>query len=388
MTIMRRDSEDTAPTAAADARRFRTNRQGEIDSASVYRAMARAETNEHLASVYVRLAEVEERHLGFWEDKLRSVGADPGPRRPSWRARIMAVLARRIGPRFVLRTVATLEQIDQAGYDDQPETDGTPMRDQERSHARLLRYVAGGSPSGVAGETLARLEGRHRALGGNALRAAVLGANDGLTSNLALVMGVAGAQLASPAILITGLTGLLAGAFSMAIGEWVSVQSARELYQRQVRTESAEIRSVPDEEEEELALIYEAKGLPQDEARQVAKRLIVDEEAALDAMVREELGLDPATLGGSPYSAGVSSFALFALGAFVPLIPYLFAAGTAAVVAAIVFAAVGLFAIGALITLLTGRSAVFSGTRQLVFGLLASGVTFGLGRLIGTVVGG
>jgi vacuolar iron transporter family protein len=120
----------------------------------------------------------------------------------------------------------------------------------------------------------------------------------------------------------------------------------------------------------------------------VAKRLIVDEEAALDAMVREELGLDPATLGGSPYSAGVSSFALFALGAFVPLIPYLFFGGTAAVVAAIVFAAVGLFAIGALITLLTGRSALFSGTRQLVFGLLASGVTFGLGRLIGTVVGG
>jgi VIT1/CCC1 family predicted Fe2+/Mn2+ transporter len=388
MTIMRRDSENTAPTTAADARRYRTNRQSEIDSASVYRAMASAETNEHLASVYVRLAEVEERHLGFWEDKLRSVGADPGPRRPSWRARIMAVLARRIGPQFVLRTVATLEQIDQTGYDDQPETDGTPMRDQERSHARVLRYVAGGSPRGVAGETLARLEGRHRALGGNALRAAVLGANDGLTSNLALVMGVAGAQLAQPAILITGLTGLLAGAFSMAIGEWVSVQSARELYQRQVRTESAEIRSVPDEEEEELALIYEAKGLPQDEARQVAKRLIIDEEAALDAMVREELGLDPATLGGSPYSAGVSSFALFALGAFVPLIPYLFAAGTAAVVAAIVFAAVGLFAIGALITLLTGRSALFSGTRQLVFGLLASGVTFGLGRLIGTVVGG
>jgi VIT1/CCC1 family predicted Fe2+/Mn2+ transporter len=201
-------------------------------------------------------------------------------------------------------------------------------------------------------------------------------------------MGVAGAQLTSSAILITGLTGLLAGALSMAIGEWISVQSARELYQRQVRTEAAEIRAVPDEEEEELALIYEAKGIPQDEARQVARRLMADEGAALDAMVREELGLDPSTLGGSPYSAGASSFALFAIGAFIPLIPYLFAGGTAAVVAAIVFAAAGLFVIGALITLLTGRSALFSGTRQLVFGLLAAGVTFGLGRLIGTVVGG
>jgi VIT1/CCC1 family predicted Fe2+/Mn2+ transporter len=374
--------------AAADVRRYRANHQAEFDSAYVYRAMASAEPSEQLASVYRRLAEVEERHLGFWEDRIRSEGVDPGPRTPSWRARTMGFLARRFGPQLVLRTVATLEQIDQTGYDDQPETEGTPMRDQERSHARVLRYVAGGSPRGVAGETLGRIEGRHPALGGNALRAAVLGANDGLTSNLALVMGVAGAQLTSSAILITGLTGLLAGAFSMAIGEWISVQSARELYQRQVRTEAAEIRSVPDEEEEELALIYEAKGIPPDEARQVAKRLIADPGAALDAMVREELGLDPSTLGGSPYSAGASSFALFAIGAFIPLIPYLFAGGAAAVVAAIVLAAAGLFVIGALITLLTGRSAVFSGTRQLVFGLLAAGATFGLGRLIGTVVGG
>jgi VIT1/CCC1 family predicted Fe2+/Mn2+ transporter len=139
----------------------------------------------------------------------------------------MAWLARRFGPHLVLPTVATLEQVDQRGYDNQPETMGSGMRDQERSHARVLRYVAGGSPRGLAGETLAKLEGRHRAPGGNALRAAVLGANDGLTSNLALVMGVAGAQLAATSILITGLTGLLAGACSMAIGEWVSVQSAR-----------------------------------------------------------------------------------------------------------------------------------------------------------------
>src|ERR1700737_3624974 len=158
--------------------------------------------------------------MRFWEEQLRSIGSDPGPRSPSWRARTMAFLARRFGPRLVLPTVATLEQVDQHEYDDQPETEGTAMRAQERSHARVLRYVAGGSPQGVAGETLARLEGRHRALGGNALRAAVLGANDGLTSNLALVMGVAGAQLKSSAILVTGLTGLLAGAPSMAIGEW------------------------------------------------------------------------------------------------------------------------------------------------------------------------
>jgi VIT1/CCC1 family predicted Fe2+/Mn2+ transporter len=220
----------------------------------------------------------------------------------------------------------------------------------------------------------------------NALRAAVLGANDGLTSNLALAMGVAGAQFKSTVILIAGLTGLLAGSFSMAIGEWVSVQSARELYRRQVNTEAAEIRSVPDEEQEELALIYEAKGLPRAEAEQVAERLMADEQGALDAMVREELGLDPSNLGGSPYAAGGSSFVLFALGAIVPLIAYFFASGTVAVVVAIVSAALGLFVIGALISLLTGRSAVYSGTRQLIFGLLAAGVTFGLGRLIGAAL--
>jgi hypothetical protein len=148
--------------------RYRANRQGEIDSAAVYRAMAASESSPQLTSVYERLAMVEERHLDFWEDKLRSIGRDAGPRRPSWRARIMMFIARRFGPRLVLPTVATLEQVDQHEYDDQPETEGTPMRSQERSHARVLSYIAGGSPRGVAGETLARLEGRHRAPGGNA----------------------------------------------------------------------------------------------------------------------------------------------------------------------------------------------------------------------------
>jgi VIT1/CCC1 family predicted Fe2+/Mn2+ transporter len=160
-----------------------------------------------------------------------------------------------------------------------------------------------------------------------------------------------------------------------------------ELFQRQVKTESDEIRAVPDEEQEELALIYQAKGLPTDQANHVAERIMADEQSALDVMVREELGLDPNELGGSPYTAAASSFILFAFGAIVPLSPYFFASGNTPLFAAVGCSALGLFAIGALITLLTGRSALFSGTRQLVFGLLAAGVTFGLGRLIGTVVG-
>ena len=299
----------------------------------------------------------------------------------------MGRLARTFGPRVVLPSVATFEQVDQAIYDRQAETSTTSMREQERSHARVLRYLMSGSPRGIAGETLARLEGRHRAVGGNTLRAAVLGANDGLTSNLALVMGVAGANLATRSVLLSGVAGLLAGACSMAIGEWVSVQSARELYERQVKTEAAELREVPDEEQEELALIYEAKGLPRAEAEEVARRLMGDEQAALDAMTREELGLDPDQLGGSPNTAAGSSFVLFALGAVVPLVPYLAGAGGwTAVLAAVGCAAVALFGIGALITLLTGRSAWFSGTRQLVFGLAAAGVTFGLGALASLVI--
>lgn len=376
--------EESGPEREA---RFRSNLQGEIDSAWVYRAMQAGEHDERLASVYGRLAEVEERHLGFWEGELRSLGADPGPARPSWRARLMGRLARTFGPRVVLPSVATFEQVDQAIYDRQVETSTTSMREQERSHARVLRYLMSGSPRGIAGETLARLEGRHRAVGGNTLRAAVLGANDGLTSNLALVMGVAGANLATRSVLLSGVAGLLAGACSMAIGEWVSVQSARELYERQVKTEAAELREVPDEEQEELALIYEAKGLPRAEAEEVARRLMGDEQAALDAMTREELGLDPDQLGGSPNTAAGSSFVLFALGAVVPLVPYLAGAGGwTAVLAAVGCAAVALFGIGALITLLTGRSAWFSGTRQLVFGLAAAGVTFGLGALASLVI--
>jgi VIT1/CCC1 family predicted Fe2+/Mn2+ transporter len=200
-------------------------------------------------------------------------------------------------------------------------------------------------------------------------------------------MGVAGAQLKSTAILVTGLTGLLAGACSMAIGEWISVQTARELYERQVRIEAAEIRSVPDEEREELALIYEAKGLPQVEAQQIANRLMDDNNEALDAMVREELGLDPSQLGGSPYTAAGSSFLLFALGAIVPILSYMFTSGSLAVIIAIAFSAFALFTIGTLITLLTGRGAFFTGTRQMVFGLLAAAVTYGLGQLIGHAIG-
>jgi vacuolar iron transporter family protein len=334
------------------------------------------------------LAEAEERHSGFWEAKLRAAGQLLPSFKLNWRMRTLIFLARRFGPAFVLPNIEPLEQIDSHKYDLQPEALAGGLPQQEQSHARLLRAITGGSPTGLEGSRIAQLEGRHRAIGGNALRAAVLGANDGLLSNFSLVMGVAGADLSGKSVLITGVAGLLAGACSMAIGEWLSVQSARELYQSQIEVEKQEVDEVPDEEAEELALIYQAKGLPEDEAQKLAKRLITDKASALDTMAREELGIDPKELGGSAGAAAGASFCLFALGAIIPVAPFFFLSGLVGVIVSICCAIVALFGIGAGITLLTGRNVFYSGTRQVILGLLAAGITFGLGRVIGASLAG
>jgi vacuolar iron transporter family protein len=371
-----------------DIARYRANLQGEMDGAALYRAMAEVATPPQLAEVYRRLAAIEERHARFWEQQLRAAGQPVPSWRPSWRARTLSWLAKRLGAEFVLPTLATMEQADRHLYDTQPEARRTTMPADERSHARVLGLMAGTSSAGMEGRTLARLEGRHRAVGGNALRAAVLGANDGLVSNLSLVMGVAGAQLSGQGVLITGLAGLLAGACSMAMGEWLSVQSARELSQRQLAIEADEIRAVPQEEQQELALIYEAKGLPADDARKVAAELMTDETKALETLAREELGIDPEELGGSPWEAAGMSFVLFAVGAILPVAPFTCLSEMHAVMASLGVSAVALFVIGAAITLFTGRNALYAGSRQLLFGLAAAGLTYGIGRLLGVALAG
>jgi VIT1/CCC1 family predicted Fe2+/Mn2+ transporter len=297
-------------------------------------------------------------------------------------------LARRFGPAFIVPTLALEEQGDSHLYSRTPETQGTTMAAQEQSHQRLLQRIAGDTSRGMEGSVLARLEGRHRTLGGNALRAAVLGANDGLVSNLSLIMGVAGAELSSSAILVTGLAGLLAGAISMALGEWLSVQSSRELYQRQLSIEQHELEQIPEEEEEELALIYQAKGLSAEQARLLARQLLTDHTTALDTLAREELGINPEDLGGSAWEAALTSFGLFAVGAIVPLLPFFLLSGFSAVIASAIASALGLFVIGTGITLMTGRSIWFSGTRQVLFGLLAAFVTYSIGTLVGVSLGG
>jgi VIT1/CCC1 family predicted Fe2+/Mn2+ transporter len=366
---------------SADLDRWRRNLQGEVDGAHIYRAMAANAGDDRLADLYSRMAEAEERHAELWRDQLPAEAS--ASVRPSLRARVLAALARRFGASFVAPTIATQERKGRTMYDDQPEAAGTSLPGDERSHARLLQAVSGGA----SGAMLARFEGRHRAVGGNALRAAVLGANDGLVSNFSLVMGVAGASAGGAPVLIAGIAGLLAGSLSMALGEWLSVQSARELYENQIATEAEELVAFPEEEAEELRLIYEAKGLDADSARRLAQRIVGgDPKVALDTMSREELGIDPKELGGSAWIAAITSFFLFAIGALVPVAPFAVASGGQAIAGSAVLSAMALFALGASIRLLTGRQPLIAGLRQVGFGLAAAAITYGIGTLLGTAI--
>jgi vacuolar iron transporter family protein len=373
---------------AESQHRYTANLQGEVDSAALYETLSKAEKNPELAGVYTRLAAIESAHAEFWKRQIAALGQRVPQLRPGFRTRALEWLARRFGPAFVLPTVNTLEQMDSGTYAAQPEAVAGGLPAAERSHARIIEALASPAPTGLSGPTLARLEGRHRGMGGNALRAAVLGANDGLVSNLSLVMGVAGAELAPRTILVTGLAGLLAGSCSMALGEWLSVNTARESAQRQIDTEASELEQVPEEEQEELALIYQAKGLPEELAKTLAEQLIANKKTALDTLVREELGIDPNELGGSAWAAAATSFMLFTVGAIFPVAPYFVLAGMPALAASLAASGVALLLIGAGTSLFTGRGVWFSGVRQLVVGLAAAGVTFGIGKLIGVAIAG
>ncbi len=370
-----------------DVKRYLANRQKEIDGAALYRTLSETEKQPQMAEIYGKFAASEEKHAAAWEKKLEEIKASIPPRKLSWRAAIMIWLAKRFGPQFVLPTIASNERADSQAYDNQPEAEADRFAEDEKSHARLLAMAAQSS-GGLSGGTVAQLEGRHRASGGNALRAAVLGANDGLVSILSLVMGVAGANMSNSQVLIAGLAGLLAGAGSMALGEWLSVQSSRELYENQIQIEAQEIAESPEEELEELTLIYQSKGLPEDRARELASHMMGDQANILDTLAREELGINPEELGGSAYEAAFTSFFLFAFGAIFPIFPFIFWSGATAIYLSLGVSAIGLFIIGAAITLMTGRGVLYSGFRQVLVGMVAAGLTYGVGKLIGVSISG
>ncbi len=369
----------------------RANFADESGSAAIYTVLAEVEKDERLAEVYRRMAAAEQKHAAHWAELIQAAG-EPAPEwKPTWRQRSLLWLARRFGASMVLPSMQNMEREGVAGYSKQGavvSAEAPGMARQERSHAMMITQITRSLRGGMEGGALALLEGRHRSTGGNALRAAVLGANDGLVSNLSLVMGVAGATLDERTVLITGLAGLLAGAISMALGEWLSVQSSRELYHHQIQVEEAEIADNPEEEIEELALIYEARGLKRAQAHALATQILANPDSALQTLAREELGIDPQELGGSAWEAALTSFILFAIGAIIPVIAFTFLSGLTAVVVSILFSTVALFGLGAVITLFTGKPVWFSGMRMVVFGLLAAAVTFGIGRLIGVSLAG
>ena len=345
------DSRDVKDTI----RQYLGNLQREVDSVALYQALSVEERKPEIAEVYKRLAAIEQAHKEFWKQRLSELGRQVPESSAGWRTRTLIWLAHCYGPDFVLPVVSTQEQADVGHYDAQSEAVAGGFNAAERSHARIIRAVAASMPNMSIGPLA------------NALRAAVLGANDGLASNLSLVMGVSGAHLASHAILVTGLSGLVAGASAMAMGEWLSVSTSRESHETGVDVEAREPADISEEEREQLANIYSAHGFRADEARVLADRL---------ANARRE------DFGGYAWNAAMSSFLLFATGALFPVAPFFFLSGTTAVLASILISSAVLFLIGAGATLFTGRSFFFSGIRQLLVGLAAAGVTYTLGHFI------
>jgi vacuolar iron transporter family protein len=336
----------------------------EKESAWLYRRVAAAETDPHKSELFLKLAAAAEEQAAKWQ---LAAGA-AGPRRersfvPSLRARIVARLLSRFAPRSLRPVLAAM---------------------------KLRGLSIYGAPAGVAGHamptSLAQVGARHRDALGGSLRAAVFGVNDGLVSNASLTLGVAGAGAAGY-VLTAGVAGMLAGALSMAAGEYISVRSQREMYEHQIALERAELAEYPDEEAEELALIYQARGLELSQARALSAALLAQPQQALDVLAREELGLNPDDLG-SPWQAAVTSFLAFAVGAVIPLVP-LFAGlrGTPATVGSAAITLVALFVVGLGLSLFTGRQALRGALRMVLIGGGAGALSFLVGRALGVAIG-
>lgn len=361
--------------------------QTEVDAAFLYEKIAAAEKDPGIASVFQNLAGIEQVHATKMLERLQQQGLQATLPLPSWRARMLNRIGKTFGYDYIIGVMMDTEKSIARAIVRQKEAGKIPLTGEEGNHVKILQSLLGNRQK-ITGEQLSRIEGRHKTVGGNALRAAVLGANDGLVSNLSLVMGVAGATSGQSEILLAGSAGLLAGALSMALGEWISVKSSQELYERQMALEMDEIIANPEGELKEIALIYIAKGIPEAQAHEMAQRAMSNKDDAHALLVKEELGINPEELKSSAWEAAITSFVLFAIGAIIPLAPFFWAGGYAAILVSVGFSTLGLFLIGSAITLFTGKSIWFSGTRQVVFGLMAAAVTFGIGKLIGVSIAG
>lgn len=367
----------------------------ERDAIYLYDRLATLEKDPQRRAAFESIAASERRHAAIWEAKLISLGEHPPvAARPSWRVQQIAILARLFGTRAVSDAVKALEGYEEGVYGAHSDVlEVHEIGKDEAKHAEIWRGLdvahktkGVGAQHAVVVDTQAR-EPWHRSGGGGTLRAAIFGVSDGLVSNAALVFGIAGATSSgqSSFVVLAGVAGLLAGAFSMAAGEYVSMRSQTELLERQIELERAELEAMPEEEEKEIAAIYRGRGFGEAEAAAIAKQLMSDPKVALETKVREELGLDPEELG-SPWGASIGSLFSFAVGAFIPLLPFILLTSGTALLVSIVLTSLALFAVGAAVSLLTARSALYSGARQLGIGAAAAAITYLVGSLIGVNV--
>ena len=378
---------DNTTSQPKNAKQFASSLQTEADASFLYSRIADAEKNPEVADVFRQLAEIERSHAVKMLEQIEKQGFVIAMPPPSWRARTLDRIGKIFGYDYVIGAMMDTEKSITQAVVKQKTEQNKPLTGTENNHVVILQTLLR-NRSKVSGESLSRMEGKHKTVGGNALRAAVLGANDGLVSNLSLVMGVAGATSGESGVLLAGLAGLLAGALSMALGEWISVKSSQELYERQMSLEMDEIVSNPEGEMKELALIYISKGIPEAMAHEMAQKAISDKDHAHEVLVKEELGINAEELKGSAWEAALASFFLFAIGAIIPVAPFFWLNGYASIAFSVALSTVGLFIIGSAITLFTGKSIWYSGTRQVIFGLMAAAITFGIGKAIGVSIGG
>jgi VIT1/CCC1 family predicted Fe2+/Mn2+ transporter len=363
----------------ADTSRYMRYLQAEREAVSLYTAMAQAEQDPTRVQIFRELTEVEERHAAYWAKKLNLDTKDIPPYMPTFRVRALGWLAKRLGTKRVLPLVLRIEREDTELYAGDPEA--TQILADEEGHSRQLQDLRDGTyPGSELGNG-----GWQKAAGAGTFRAAVLGGNDGLVSIFSLVWGVAGGTSDPSIVLLAGVAGLLAGAFSMAAGEYVSMRANRDLAEHRIEMERRELEETPEEESQKLSLIYRLKGMTQEEADVLVERIMKDPEVALNTMLREELGLDPTQLG-SPWGAAISSFLAFAMGALVPVIPYALRLGNRAFLLSGGLSAIALFSVGATLAILTGKRGIWGGVRMLLIGMASAAITFGVGRLIGGAI--
>jgi len=356
------------------------NIQTEVDASFLYDLLSKHEKDENVANVFRQMSEIENSHaLVFMQKNNIDVSLLPTP---SNRAKILKFIGSVLGYDYVLGVLLDTEKSIASSVISARKNTNSAASISDTAHVTILKNILNNNQH-ISGSNLARFEKRHRSVGGNALRAAVLGGNDGLVSNFSLVMGIAGATSGQSEVLLAGIAGLLAGALSMALGEWISVKSSQELYENQMQLEMEELEHNPEGEEKELALIYISKGIPELQAKSMAKQIMTNIENAHEILIKEELGINKEDLQGSAMEAAITSFLLFSIGAIIPVIPFFFLVGINAILLSTLLSAIGLFLIGASITLFTGKSIWFSGFRQVLFGLVAAAITFGIGKLIG-----